>query len=365
MQSQAIAHIDLAALKHNFLRVKQLAPNSRVMSVIKARAYGHGAIQAAEALVDSDAFAVARLEEGIELRLAGIVQPIVVLEGVMTNEELQAAADYSLSPVFHHVSQLELLLSTDLNKALSFCWLMVETGMHRLGFPQEQLSDALEILNISPNIIGEVGLMSHFANSDIIGDPRNQQQLDVLKQCSDAYKLPTSMANSAAIFSLAESHGGWVRPGIMLYGASPFSDQTADDLDLKPVMRLTSVITAIQDLKAGDEVGYGGDWQANQRCRVGIVSIGYGDGYSRQLSNTGAVIIHNTKVAVVGRISMDMIIIDLSDVAANVDIGDEVILWGDAQLSVDEIAQQANTISYELLCHLNERVKRIYHYGEN
>lgn len=362
MSSDPVAHINLAALQHNFERVKQLSPNSKIMSAIKADAYGHGAIQVAQALHDSDAFAVARVSEGLLLRAAGIHQPIVILEGANSVADLKAAAENTLSLVFHHASQLALISSTQLTKPLIFSWLMVETGMHRLGLSTDQIDDALHVLTTSPNITGEIGLMSHFANSDLVGDSRNQQQLDTLMECAYQYGLKTSMANSAAIFSFAASHGDWVRPGLMLYGATPFTDKTAQELDLKPVMQLTSELIAIQPLHVGDNVGYGGSWIAEKSGRIGIVSIGYGDGYSRHLSNVGSVLINNQRVPIVGRVSMDMIAIDLSNLS-NVTVGDAVIMWGSELLTVDDMAHQANTISYELLCQLNERVKREYHHG--
>ena len=362
MQSHPVAHINLAALQYNFERVQQLAPNSKIMSVIKADAYGHGAIQVAQTLHGSDAFAVARLSEGLQLRAAGILQPIVILEGVRSIADLQTAANNDLSIVFHHVSQLELIATAQLTKPLSFCWLMVETGMHRLGLATDQLDHALQVLNSNPNILGEIGLMSHFANSDLVGDPRNQQQLDKLTKCAKQYGLATSMANSAAIFSFPASHGDWLRPGLMLYGASPFEDTTAEDLGLKPVMLLSAELIALQSLQAGDKVGYGGSWSAEKPSLIGIVNIGYGDGYSRHLSNVGSVLIHTQRVQIVGRVSMDMIAIDLSNVA-DVTVGDTVIMWGNKLLTVDDMAQQAKTISYELLCQLNERVTRDYHHG--
>lgn len=362
MASYPVAEINLTALQHNFQRVKQLAPYSKVMAVIKADAYGHGAIQVAQALHSSDAFAVARISEGLRLRAAGIQQPIVILEGVRSVDDLQVAADNALSPIFHHAYQLELLASAQLSMPLRFCWLMLETGMHRLGLSCEQIEYALTVLNTSPNIEGKIGLMSHFANSDLVGDPRNQQQLDILMKSAKQYGLATSMANSAAIISIEESHGEWIRPGIMLYGSSPFDDQSPQYLDLKPVMLLRSELIAMHALNIGDSVGYGGNWTADKTGQVGIVSIGYGDGYSRHLSNVGSVVIHNKKVPILGRVSMDMIAIDLSNLN-DVAIGDEVILWGNDLLTVDDMAQKANTISYELLCQLNERVTRDYHHG--
>ncbi len=362
MSSQPIAHIDLAALQHNFMRVKQLAPNSKVMSVIKANAYGHGMVEAAHALQESDAFAVARLSEGVRLRQAGITHPIVLLEGVHCVADVHTAADNQLSLVFNNHRQISLLDGITLSTPLTFCWVMIETGMHRLGFSEADIEQVVHSLSSNANISGELGLMSHFANSDLIDDIRNQQQLAVLNQCAQRLDLATSMANSAAILSYPDSYGDWVRPGIMLYGSSPFESQTALELDLKPVMKLKSVMTAIKTVEPGDQVGYGGDWVADKTTQIGIVSIGYGDGYSRHLSNQGQVLIHNTVVNVLGRVSMDMIAIDLTN-CSNVEIGDEVILWGVDTLSIDHIAKRAGTISYELLCQLTERVPRVYKHG--
>jgi alanine racemase len=360
VQTYPVAHIDLSALKHNLTRVKGFAPDSKVMSVIKANAYGHGDIEVANALAESDAFAVARLSEGLHLRQAGINKKIVILEGIHTADQLQLAAENDLSPVFHNRSQIALLSEIELIKPLQFCWLMIETGMHRLGVTESTMPAALATLKNSQKVIGEIGLMSHFANADIMDDNRNQQQLNKMLQAKDTESAPISMANSAAIISLSDSHQQWVRPGIMLYGSSPFDDKTADDLNLKPVMKLTAQLIAIEQLKAGDEVGYGGDWKATKNMKVGTVNIGYGDGYSRQCSNNSKVWLHNQLVSVLGRVSMDMICIDLSSISS-AEIGDEVTLWGVEAVPIDRVAKQANTISYELLCQLNQRVTRQYH----
>ena len=360
VQTYPVAHIDLTAIKHNLTRVKAFAPDSKVMSVIKANAYGHGDVEVANALTASDAFAVARLSEGIHLRQAGIEKKIVILEGIYTTDQLQRAAENDLSPVFHTTSQVVLLSEVELKKPLQFCWLMIETGMHRLGLAAPAIPSALLTLKSSQNIIGEIGLMSHFANADSQGDDRNQQQLNKILQAQASESEPISMANSAAIISLPDSHQQWVRPGIMLYGSSPFYDKTADDLNLKPVMILTAQLISVEQVKVGDEVGYGGDWQATKDMKIGTVNIGYGDGYSRQCSNNSKVWIHNQLVNVLGRVSMDMMCIDLSSIS-QAEIGDEVILWGVEAVPIDNVAKQANTISYELLCQLNQRVTRQYH----
>jgi len=353
------ANIDLNALQYNFSRVKELAPNSKIMSVVKANAYGHGLIQAAQALTESDAFAVARVSEGVRLRKAGIQQPIVILEGVFTQDDFELTSHYELSPVFHQLAHIELFTTLNLDKPLAFCWLMVETGMHRLGISAGDIESTLDTLNKSKNSTGLIGLMSHFANADEQGDVRNKQQLDKITAIADRRNTIISMANSAAILSINDSHADWVRPGLMLYGISPFSELTALDLGLKPAMKLTSTIIAIQNIVAGEQVGYGGDFIADKNTRIATVAIGYGDGYSRQLSSKGMALLRIKIVPVLGRVSMDMICIDISELP-DVQLGEIVYLWGDEQLTVEQVAQQANTIPYEIICQLSDRVTRIY-----
>lgn len=360
MRSFPVASIDLSALKHNLARVKQLAPNSKVMSVIKANAYGHGSLQVAQALKDSDAFAVARLEEGVKLRRAGIEHPIVLLEGVHSIEQLQQAANHTLSPVFHHQSQLDLLDIVLLDKPLRFCWLMLDSGMHRLGFSPENYSKALAKLTDSSNTVGDIGMLSHFANADIKGDSRNRKQLDKVHAVAQLVgDIELNLANSAAVIALEDSHQNWVRPGLMLYGISPLDELSASEAGLRPAMKLTAQLISVEDVKQGEQVGYGGDWQAPTAMRIGTVNIGYGDGYNRQLSNHGQVLINGHKTDVLGRVSMDMICIDLSSVG-EVKLGQEVVLWGDGQLAVEDVAKQAKTIAYELVCQISPRVKRMY-----
>ena len=351
------ANIDLNALKHNLSKVKEFAPNSKIFAVIKADAYGHGAIEVAQALVDADAFAVARVDEAIELRNAGIEKVIILLEGVRSSQELLLASQYQLSPVFHSEYQLAFLNQHVLPQPLTHCWLMIETGMHRLGINPELAEQYVTQLNAINNITGPIGIMSHFANSDSLDDPRNQSQLEQLANLSSTSSL-ISMANSGAIITLSESHYDWVRPGIMLYGSSPFADKSADDLGLKPVMKFVAKVSAIQQLNAGDQVGYGGDYIAEQSITVATVSVGYGDGYHRSLASKGYVDINGQLLKVVGRVSMDMICVDVTN--TNVDVGGEVVLWGSEILSIDTVAGWADTISYELLCHVTGRVARVY-----
>jgi len=334
------------------------------MSVIKADAYGHGAITAAEALQESDAFAVARLKEGVFLRQKGVEHPIVLLEGVNTEQDFITASEYQLSPVIHLHSQIQLLQTLTLPKPLAFNWLMVDSGMHRLGIRPEQVEMALRLLAESSNISGEVGLMSHFANSDLDCDPRNQKQLAHMLALKHKTSLPLCLANSAAVICLAESHQQWVRPGLMLYGVSPFSDKSGTELGLKPVMTLKTQLIAVYDLEVGDQVGYGGEWTAEVPTRIGVASIGYGDGYSRHLSNKAEVIIRGKKAPVIGRVSMDTICINLNHVE-QAETGDDVIVWGTADLAVEQLATLAETIPYELVTVLCQRVNKEVINGES
>ncbi len=355
------AIIELNAVQHNLACVRRFAPHSKVMSVIKADAYGHGVTAIAKALADSDAFAVARLSEGIALRKHGFHQAIVLLEGVHSQTEMQLAAEHQLSPVIHQAVHIRWLQNC---QKIPFCWLMLETGMHRLGLPETMVRDAVKQLQKLPAYAGRIGLMSHFANSDLVGDVRNQNQLSVMTKLAAETSLPVCMANSAAVVSLPESHADWVRPGLMLYGISPFADKTGHDLGLKPAMQLTSILIATQMLKAGDEVGYGGEWTATQSCRMGVISIGYGDGFSRHLSNTGQVLIRGKILPVIGRVSMDTICV-LLDGCPDAQTGDAVLLWGNAQLSVESQALRADTIPYELTTVLAGRVDREYLHGKS
>ncbi len=352
-----VAAINLAALRHNLARVREFAPDSAVMSVIKADAYGHGVLAVAEALADSDAFAVARLSEGIALRQQGVKQPIVLLEGVNSEADFIAASAYQLSPVIHLFSQIQLLQTITLPKPLTFNWLMIDSGMHRLGIAPAQAPAALAILQACGNLTNEIGLMSHFANSDLVGDKRNQQQLAPMQSLRDELGLAVCMANSAAVMSYPDSHLDWVRPGLMLYGISPFEDKTGTELGLEPVMQLKTELIAVYDIDAGEEVGYGGDWTAEVPTRIGVASIGYGDGYNRHLSNKSAVWLRGQKVPVVGRISMDTICLNLNNLE-QAEIGDEVILWGMPELPVEQLAQLAATIPYELVTVICRRVHR-------
>ena len=349
--------IDDEALQHNLQRVKSYAPDSRCMAVIKANAYGHGLLAVAnvlsQVLLTSDYIAVAMPAEAFELRRAGMKQAIVVLHGVSNRDELRACAEQNIDIIINQMWQLDLLEQWSQNLTESFerpllkVWLKIDTGMHRLGISLDDVTPALSRLAAIKKLHLEA-LMSHFSSADEIGKDINNIQLDNLIKLNSTLNKPLSMANSAAIISLPASHLDVVRPGIMLYGSSPFIEKSAAQLDLKPVMNFESELIAIYSLKKGDAIGYGASWVCPQDMSVGIVAVGYGDGYPRHAKSSTPVWLNGARCGLLGRVSMDSICIDLRGVEASV--GDRVVLWG-KELSVDEIAACAGTISYELLCH--------------
>ena len=356
------ALIDLSALEHNLRVARKKAQNSRIMAVIKANAYGHGLLSIASALKAVDAFAVLELDAAVKLREAGMRQPILLLEGFFSPTDLEIIDQYHLSTVIHHHEQLAMLaISKPKNKINIF--LKINTGMNRLGFLPEQGLAALEILMANP-LISQITLMTHLASAD---DPNKEEEINLqLKYfCTmlEKYHLPSSVANSAAILRYPVTHAEWVRPGIMLYGASPLIDKTAAELDLRPVMTVSSQIIAIQHLAVNGKVGYGGQFQAKQPMRIGVVACGYADGYPRHAPTGTPVLVNGQRTRLIGRISMDMLTVDLTGIE-NAEVGSQVILWG-KELPIEEVAQSAGTISYELFCALSSRVKTIIVANEN
>lgn len=353
MTRPAQAILDLPALAHNLNRVRALAPGRRIMAVIKANGYGHGMIKVAHALRDTDAYAVACLDEALLLREAGVHHPIVLLEGYFSPREFPAIAHHRLEAVIHHPEQLRMLEDHPPAAALAV-WLKIDTGMHRLGLAVDKLPDAYGRLKTLPGI--EIkGLMTHLANADERDDPTTQRQVDAFNQAVAGYHEPKSIANSAGILAWPQSHADWVRPGLMLYGASPFAKQVGEDHGLRPALSLHTQIMAVNHYKRGERVGYGGEWQCPEDMAVGVVAIGYGDGYPRHARPGTPVLVNGKRVPLIGRVSMDMVCVDLRNQPA-AHIGDPVCLWG-ADLPVEEIARCAGTIPYELLCRVTSRVR--------
>lgn len=343
--------VELAALLHNFSRIKELVPHSKLMPVIKANAYGHGMIRVARALAEADGFSVAQLKEALGLRAAGINKPLTVFQGFQNLQDLELIFQHHLRPAVSQLWQIELLEQYKGSASVDV-WLKVNSGMGRLGVQADEVEEAWQRLN-ALKCVATVGLMTHYANADIAGHLSNQQQTEVFRQLHQTYSAETSVSNSAAIVSQLYPDQDWVRPGIMLYGASPLQGVTADQLGLRPVMQVQATLIAINKLKKGQSVGYGDRWVCPEDMPVGIVNIGYGDGYPRQASEQTPVLINQQKTHLIGRVSMDSIAIDLRDISAQ--CGDRVELWG-IQLSVDDIADHSQTISYELLCRLGNQL---------
>lgn len=377
----ATAQINLSALADNFNRVRQMAPDSKILAILKANAYGHGLVEIAEQLKAADAFGVARIEEALALRTGGVVKPIVLLEGFFDKQDLPILVANNIQTVVHMPRQIDDIVDAELEGPL-MVWLKVDTGMHRLGIVPESFSLQYRRLSRSKNVREPMRLMTHFACADELDNDKTTQQVAMFKQLiaelprqdlspqkpspqksspqesSSQDRFETTLANSAGIIGWPETRTDWVRPGLMLYGVSPMVGGLAEQLQLTPVMTLKSSLIAIRRVKRGESVGYGAAWVAKEDTIVGVVAIGYGDGYPRHAPSGTPVLINGRIVPLVGRVSMDMISIDLGKGLGET-IGDEVILWGDG-LPVEKIAEQAGTIAYELLCNITRRVEYLY-----
>lgn len=358
MKRSAYATIKLENLAHNLDILRSFAPHSKVISVVKADAYGHGLAKTAQALTSSDAFAVACTNEAVELRAAGILHPIICLQGFSDEKQLQMIADANVQSTVHNDHQIKLLENYRLGQSIQV-WLKIDTGMGRLGFRPEDVRLALQRLE-DIKYISKIRLMTHFANADLLDNEYTQQQLKSFDNITKNYPdKERSAANSAATLAYTNSHYEWVRSGLVLYGISPFQvDKThPDTTELKPVMSLHAPIITIKQFKKGDCIGYGSQYTCPEDMRLGVVAIGYADGYPRALTTAMNVSVNGNLAPIIGRISMDMITIDISHL--DVTIGDDVELWGE-DISVAEVAASANTISYELLCGISGRVNCIY-----
>ncbi len=344
------ASISLAALRHNYWLAKRTAARSKVFAVLKANAYGHGIERAARALDRVDGFASLELDSAIALRERHPAAPILLLEGWFEPAELGALASASLATVVHCEEQLRMLEAERPERPLDV-WLKVNTGMNRLGFAPAQLRPALERVKKS-GVARSITLMSHFGNADA---PEGiAEAMRRFQATTRGLRLPRSLANSAGIFGHPESHADIARLGIGLYGATPFVDRPAKSLGLKPAMTLASRLIAVQDLAAGETVGYGGQFQASMPMRIGVVACGYADGYPRHAPTGTPILVGGARTRTVGRVSMDMLAVDLTTVPES-HVGTPVVLWGDG-LPVDEVAMAAGTVGYELLCAVAPRV---------
>ncbi len=348
------ASIDTGALRHNLQIVRRRAPHSRIMAVIKANGYGHGLVAVARALDAADAFAVARVDEGLALREAGIKGSIVLLEGVFDKDQLDAAAAADFELVVHAPEQIDLLRSFRSPHRFKV-WLKLDSGMNRLGFKSVLFAAAHSALGALPAVQAPINLFTHLSSADVPGITITDAQLNAFAVSTDGLPGERCIESSAAIFAFPDAQADWVRPGLALYGVSPFAGSIGADYGLKPVMTLHSHIIATKTLEPGERVGYGGDWVAARPTRLAIAAVGYGDGYPRSLPSGSPVLVNGARAMLAGRVSMDMIGIDVTDLAAEARLGDAVVLWGDG-LPVEEIAEWAQTIPYELLCGISQRV---------
>ena len=338
------ATINHQALLSNLKHIKKIANQSKVMSVLKANAYGHNLLDVAKTLDASDGFAVLSINEAIQLRDNDFKQNLLLLEGFFDREEVNIASEFSINATVHNQRQIELINQAKPTLPINI-HLKINTGMNRLGFMPDETNYLLESLNSNP-YIGDIILMTHFSTAD--EEEGIKKQLSVFNQIADNYNYPASVANSAALIRYPESRLDWVRPGIMLYGLSPFFDKTAKDLKLIPAMSLTSEIIAIQNIKAGDMVGYGLDFKAKNSMKIGVVACGYADGYPRHAPNGTPVEIDGHLSSLTGRVSMDMLYVDLTQIP-NANIGSQVELWGE-NISADSVAKFSGTVGYELIC---------------
>lgn len=348
----ATAVIDLEALSNNYRLIRSLSPNAKVLAVLKANGYGHGLELIAKALPNADAFGVARIDEALALRVAGIVKPIVLLEGFFDQADIDTLASNNLQTIVHNEQQLAAIVNANLDVPLKV-WLKIDTGMHRLGINPEQLTDFYQALSQSKNVQQPIVLMSHLGCADDKVNTATTQQITLFDELTADLPLEKSLANSAGVLLWPESHYQWIRPGLLLYGVSPLSTDVGID-GILPVMTLQSSLIAVREIAAGAAVGYGGTWISEKSTRIGVVAIGYGDGYPRHAPNGTPVLINGRRVPLIGRVSMDMITVDLGAESED-NVGDIATLWGKG-LAVEEVAVFATTIPYELLCNITRRV---------
>ncbi|SFM75644.1 alanine racemase [Marinobacter zhejiangensis] len=356
MPRPTVAHIDLEALRHNYRLAQELAGSASAMAVIKADGYGHGIRAVARALADDvRCFAVACLEEALAVRDEGLEQTVVLLQGVHSEQDMVTCACLGFELVVHSDYQLDWVLNSTERVPV---WVKVNSGMNRLGYRPSEL----------PVVMGRLaeagcvpkGFLTHFASADEFDSPATEGQTEAFRGGVAPWpELLLSVGNSAAHFRAGQPLFDWSRPGIMLYGASPMADRNATELGLKPVMTLESELIAVRTLQPGDSVGYGQTWTAERPVRMGIVAIGYGDGYPRHAGTDTPAWTNGNRIRLIGRVSMDMLAVDLTD-APSAQAGDKVELWG-CHVPIDEVARHAGTIGYELLTGVTARVPRRYH----
>jgi alanine racemase len=349
------ATIDTAALRHNLARVRERAPGAQVMAVIKANGYGHGLEAVAGALRDADGVAVARLDEALALRSSGCAGRILLLEGTFDPQQLAAAAAAGLDLMVSGPEQLRMLEQRSGREPVR-AWLKIDTGMNRLGFRPEEFREVHERLRRIPGVEPEPVLATHLASAEDKADPKTAGQLAAFQAATTGAPGPRSIANSAGVLAWPAARGDWVRPGLMLYGLSPFPQGTGAEFGLRAVMSFQTRVIAVRKVMAGETVGYGGTWRAARESSVAVVAAGYGDGYPRSARAGTPVLIAGRRAPLAGRVSMDMLAVDVTDLPKVV-VGDPVELWG-CDVAVEDVARAADTIPYVLICGVSPRVPR-------
>ena len=349
----ATALINSQALRHNLQVVREQAPTAKVVAVVKANAYGHGLLAVAKTLKEADAYAVARVEEALTLRSGGIVKPVILLEGFFSADDLPVLAANNLQTAVHSWEQLAALEQAELPQPIR-AWVKFDTGMHRLGVRPEEAEAFLQRLANCKNVIQPFNAMTHFSCADELENPATQEQIALFKALTEGLAGEFALSNSAGVLAWKEAHADWVRPGIMLYGISPFVDRVGADHGQLPVMTLKSTLIAVRRAKAGEKVGYSANWTTPRDTWLGVVAMGYGDGYPRMAPNGTPVLINGRLVPTAGRVSMDMMTVDLGPDAVD-KVGDEATLWGEG-LPVEQVANYVGTIPYELITKLTPRI---------
>ena len=355
MSRKTVARIDISALRHNLSVVRKFAPASQVASVVKADAYGHGIKRISRALSSTDLLAVATCGEAQAVRDSGWQGRVLLLEGFNGVEEYQLARSLSAEMVLHHAPQLDILRQRGCGPGQK-AWLKIDTGMHRLGFPAMDTASLLNSLQSIEGVDAPV-LMTHFACADDVANPMTAAQVALFDKVTDSLPGQRSMANSAAVLNFSETCRDLVRPGIMLYGISPIPGKRGHDHGLRPVMTLECQLLAVNHCREGETVGYGASWRCPEDMPIGVAGIGYGDGYPRHLPNGTPLLVNGQRAALVGKVSMDLVTIDLRGVE-HTGVGDRVVLWGEG-LPVEEVSERAGSIPYELICGVTGRVRRV------
>lgn len=354
MSRTTVATIHLGALRHNLARLKALATPAKVMAVVKADAYGHGLERVARALNgDAEAFAVAALGDGLRLRAAGHRQRIVVLSGPDNVRDIAEMQRLQLDAAIHHETQLQWLMQAEPARGRLRVWLKIDSGMHRLGFAPERVADVHAQLVAMPGVDPEIGLLTHFSDSEVFGE-QTPAQIACFTEATRTFDGPRSLSNSAAVLGWPDARGDWVRTGGLLYGLSVVDGKTGADFGFRPAMTLSTRLIAINRIKRGERIGYNGTWTCPEDMPVGVAAVGYGDGYPRSAVAGTPVLVGEQRVSLIGRVSMDLITLDLRN-APTAKIGDRVLLWG-PELPVELIAAHSGTISYDLTCGMTRRV---------